>query len=403
MGRLMLNVLLSFAQFEREVTGERIRDKIAASKAKGMWMGGNLPLGYDLPAAGTRTLQVNETEAATVRHIFDSYLAIGSVHALQRELAKQGIVSKLRTYKSGRTSGGVPFSRGALFYLLRNRIYLGQIVHKDQFFEGEHDGIVDRDLFERVQRKLDSNARRGNTASETRVTKAPLTGKLFDASGEVMSPTFSRGRSGQVYRYYVSASLQQGAGKTDADIIRRLPATVIEKLVSDIAARWLPGREHPLNAIVGIRIADGGLVFDCRAKLADDIARHLHASEQIIHSSAKLCRIQVSVTLPVRGGRRLIIASGKPDIYPDPTLITALRRAHSMLEHDRKGMPMLETSPPSPYHRKLLQFAFLAPDLQRDILAGRQPRSLNLQQLLKTDIPLNWDAQHIALNWPRSN
>jgi DNA invertase Pin-like site-specific DNA recombinase len=141
MGRLMLNVLLSFAQFEREVTGERIRDKIAASKAKGMWMGGNLPLGYDLPAAGTRTLLVNEAEAATVRHIFNRYLEIGSVHALQRELGEQRILSKLRTFSTGRTSGGQPFSRGALFHLLRNQIYLGKIVHKDQVFEGAHDAI----------------------------------------------------------------------------------------------------------------------------------------------------------------------------------------------------------------------------------------------------------------------
>lgn len=150
MRRLMLNVLLSFAQFEREVTGERIRDKAAASKAKGMWMGGNLPLGYDLPAAGTRTLLVNEDEAARVRRIFTRYLEIGSVHALQRELASQGIVSKLRTISTGRTSGGQPFSRGALFHLLRNQIYLGKIVHKDQVFEGAHEGIVDPDQFEPV-------------------------------------------------------------------------------------------------------------------------------------------------------------------------------------------------------------------------------------------------------------
>ena len=120
MGRLTLNVLLSFAQFEREVTGERIRDKIAASKAKGMWMGGNPPLGYDLPASGSRTLQVNDAEAPTVRHIFSRYLELGSVHALQRELTEHNVFSKQRVTASGRTSGGLPFSRGALFHLLRN-------------------------------------------------------------------------------------------------------------------------------------------------------------------------------------------------------------------------------------------------------------------------------------------
>ena len=137
MGRLMLNVLLSFAQFEREVTGERIRDKIAASKAKGMWMGGNLPLGYDLPAAGTRNLAGQRGEAATVRHIFARYLEIGSVHALQRELRCQGIVLQAAHYRHRPAHRAAePFSRGALFHLLRNRIYLGQIVHKDQVLRG---------------------------------------------------------------------------------------------------------------------------------------------------------------------------------------------------------------------------------------------------------------------------
>ena len=298
MGRLMLNVLLSFAQFEREVTGERIRDKIAASKAKGMWMGGNVPLGYDLPASGTRKLLINEDEAATVRSIFSRYFELGSVHALQRELADQGILSKLRTYSTGHTSGGTPFSRGALFHLLRNRIYLGQIVHKDQVFEGEHDGIVDQDLFDQVQHKLNGNARRHNAAAEHRVTKAPLTGKLFDANGEPMSPTFSRGRSGQVYRYYVSASLQQGAAKSNDSIIRRLPGSAIETIVCDTAGSWLPRGKDPLKGIAAVRITDGGLTFECPSKLADDIARNLSDGERIVHTSAKICRIHVPVTLP---------------------------------------------------------------------------------------------------------
>ena len=400
MGRLMLNVLLSFAQFEREVTGERIRDKIAASKAKGMWMGGNVPLGYDRPAEGTRTLRVNETEAATVRWIFNRYLKLGSAHALQRELTEQGIVSKLRTYSTGRTSGGGAFSRGALFYLLRNRIYLGQIVHKDQVFDGEHDGIVEPDLFERVQRKLGSNARRHGAAADTRVTKAPLTGKLFDADGEVMTPTFSRGRSNRVYRYYVSASLQQGASKKGGDIVHRLPAAAIESVVSNTARRWLPREKQPLNSVLAARIADDGMIVECSGKLAADIAEHLSEGERIIHSSAKLCRVHTPVAFPLRGGQRLIISAGKPDIRPDPTLIAALRRAHSLLERDRKGMPLIETSPSSPYIRKLLRLAFLAPDIQRGILEGRQPSALNLQQLVKMDIPLCWTAQRQALNWP---
>jgi DNA invertase Pin-like site-specific DNA recombinase len=151
MGRLTLNVLLSFAQFEREVTGERIRDKIAASKAKGLWMGGLPPFGYDIPTNGTRVLQVNETEAATVRHIFERYLALRSVHRLVEELKREGIRSKARLNRKGESTGAQPFGRGALFHLLKNRIYIGEIVHRGESYPGQHEGIVDPELFARVQ------------------------------------------------------------------------------------------------------------------------------------------------------------------------------------------------------------------------------------------------------------
>ena len=160
MGRLTLNVLLSFAQFEREVTGERIRDKIAASKAKGMWMGGTVPLGYDPPGDGTRALAVNQEEAEIVRTIFGAYIDLGSVHALQRWLEDRGIRSKRRVTRAGRLSGGRPFSRGALFQLLRNRVYRGLIVHKGRAHPGRHQAIIDADLFEAVQARLDANTRR---------------------------------------------------------------------------------------------------------------------------------------------------------------------------------------------------------------------------------------------------
>ena len=205
MGRLTLNVLLSFAQFEREVTGERIRDKIAASKAKGMWMGGVPPLGYDVPEAGSRMLRVNKTEAELVRSIYQRYLAIGSVHRLAAALAEDGIVSKKYIASSGRVLGGTPFDRGALFHLLRNRIYLGQIVHKDLVHQGEHQAIVDVHLFDRVQQHLAAHRVSRSASADRRTERAVLTGRLFDEAGEPMSPAHSRGRSGRLYRYYVSA------------------------------------------------------------------------------------------------------------------------------------------------------------------------------------------------------
>ena len=146
-----------------------------------------------------------------VRHLFGRYLALGSVHALERDVEASGIVSKAHVTKKGKTIGGLPFSRGALFHLLRNRIYHGQIVHKNEVYDGQHDAIVDEAVFEKVQEQLSTNARRSQKRSDTRIAKAPLTGKLFDANGEPMSPTFSRGKMGKSYRYYLSASLQQGA------------------------------------------------------------------------------------------------------------------------------------------------------------------------------------------------
>lgn len=365
-----------------------------------MWMGGVPPLGYNPPTDGSRKLKVNVDEAEQVRLIFSRYLELGSVHALQRDLEARGFLSKLHVTAKGKPMGGLPFSRGALFHLLRNRIYLGQIVHKDHVFDGEHDGIVEPDLFERVQRTLNGNARRHNASAERRVTKAPLTGKLFDANGDLMTPTFSRGRSDRVYRYYVSGSLQQGAVVNDDDTVQRLPASAIEDLVFKTATRWMPLEEHPLRAVLAIRIADGGLVLDCPAKQSADIAQRLQSDERIIHSSAKLCRVHLPATLPLRGGQRLIVAGGKPDIRPDQTLITALRRAHSLLGRDRKGMPLIDVSPSAAYQRMLIKLAFLAPDIQRGILEGRQPSSLNLQQLIEMTIPLCWNEQRKALNWP---
>lgn len=154
MGRLTLNVLLSFAQFEREVTGERIRDKIAASKRKGMWMGGMVPLGYDLK---DHHLIINKQEAEHVREIFRLYLELGCVKKLKAQLDRRGVKSKIRISRSNRSTGGTAYSRGALYKILQNRIYLGEIPHKEQSYPGEHSAIVDRELWERVRKLMSEN------------------------------------------------------------------------------------------------------------------------------------------------------------------------------------------------------------------------------------------------------
>lgn len=399
MGRLTLNVLLSFAQFEREVTGERIRDKIAASKAKGMWMGGYVPLGYDKPEPNTHTLIANQTEAETVRHIFARYHKLGSVHALQRELAKQSVLPKQRVTEAGRTIGGRAFSRGALFHLLKNPIYLGKIRHKDQVYDGNHDAIVDQALFDRVQKKLDQNTTRHRSKPERQITKAPLTGKLFDANGEPMSPSFSRGKSGRSYRYYVSASLQQGGKPPQDDTVRRISAPAIEKVITEIIQRLLPMARAQLAEPLSIHLNASSLLIDLPGKFAREIASNLSDDETIIHQNKSALRTRIPCALPLRGGERLIIAGTSPSSRPDRTLITALRRAHGMVQRKR-GMPIIEISPAVPHERKLIRLAFLAPQLQRDIMSGHQPPSLNLQKLQKIEIPLCWKQQRSALGWP---
>jgi len=198
MGRLTLNMLLSFAQFEREVTGERIRDKIAASKKKGMWMGGNVPLGY---LVKDRKLLIDEAEANTVRHIYRRYAALGSVWALKEELDCDGIVSKARVDRYGRATGGNSIARGALYTMLQNRIYRGRIVHKDKHYPGEHEAIVDEALWDEVQRQLGAN--RVDRASGTDAAEPSLlAGLIYDDSGQRMTPSHAN-KKGTRYRYYV--------------------------------------------------------------------------------------------------------------------------------------------------------------------------------------------------------
>ena len=226
MGRLTLNVLLSFAQFEREVTGERIRDKIAASKQKGMWMGGVPPLGY---RALDHKLIVIDSEAETVRHVFRRYAALGSVRLLRDELAAQKIRSKRWTSAAGRSWGGKPLARGALYLMLQNRIYRGEIVHKEQSYPGEHMPIIDQELWDEVQAKLAANAVERATGEKMK-SASLLAGLLYDGEGQRMTPTHAV-KKGARYRYYVSRRLITGnRGKAPEGL--RIPAGEIEQLVT---------------------------------------------------------------------------------------------------------------------------------------------------------------------------
>ena len=238
MGRLTLNILLSFAQFEREVTGERIRDKIAASRKKGMWMGGNPPLGYDVK---DRKLVVNAHEAATVLMIFKRFLTVGSATLLSKDLLSEGVTSKR----------GKPINKGYLYKLLKNQVYIGKAVHKGKAYPGEHEAIISQDLWNKVRSIISESPRA--RANHTRAqTPALLKGIIFGADGRAMTPVHTK-KINKLYRYYVAAELLKG--ETPDGIVRRVPAGEIEAAVIDnvrgllrapeiVVATWRAARGH---------------------------------------------------------------------------------------------------------------------------------------------------------------
>ena len=385
MGRLTLNVLLSFAQFEREVTGERIRDKIAASKAKGMWMGGLAPLGYDLPANGTRTLVVNPVDANTVRLLFQRYLELGSVHAMLVELEVNGIHSKQRVTAKGRATGGGSFSRGAMFHLLQNRVYVGDIVHKGQRFDGQHDGIVPADLFDAAQAMLaDHRRERGQRRRGDNV----LLGKLHDANGKRMTPSHSRGANGRAYRYYVSPP------SSTADL-RRVAASAIETLVRQRLAPLSPAGYEPLELVVRITLGDEDVLIELPARLEKQLRRALESGEDLsLHTDdPQLIRLTVPARLAVRNGGTKIRVPSFAHHRRDAVLVRALRSAYSMVSVSRNGVPIIKAVPGPRYQRRLIRLAFLSPAIQRAILDGRQPAGLRLEDLVRNEIPIDWRAQ----------
>lgn len=247
MGRLTLNVLLSFAQFEREVTGERIRDKIAASKAKGMWMGGRPPFGYDIE---DRQLVVNKDDAKTTRIIFELYLDIGCVRKLHGELTRLGIKSRERISEKGTPYGGQYFSRGALYGLLSNPVYIGKISHKGKIHEGLHPAIIELNLWDQVQEKLQEQAPHPRGQAKTRHNNL-LTGKIFDEDGNPYTPVFTK-KQNKRYRYYCNDYLAQQ--KNHPNKLRsRLPAHEIESFVKGAIKQEL---KNNLPLILGLDVIE---------------------------------------------------------------------------------------------------------------------------------------------------
>ncbi len=394
MGRLTLNVLLSFAQFEREVTGERIRDKIAASKKKGMWMGGVVPLGYMVKS---RKLTVVSEEAETVRLIFDRYRELRSLPALQRDLRERGVLTRRRTLATGRTVGGIPFLVGALVSLLRNRTYLGEINHRGKSYPGEHDTIVEKDVFDAVQEILAAN-RRGHR-EHWRKSEALLIGKLFDDRGNRMTPSYAIKR-GVRYRYYVSAALVQG-NKAEAGSVRRVAAQDIEDRV--VAALLEIGilnkvvvdpRETIQNAVERVTVSSSAISI---ALLADANANDSPEPIQLAWTPPNHRRRR-SMTVP-DGGQEPTAPPSRSRIRAEARarLLTATAVGRAWLDQlvqgdvpDLAAIAVRENRSERSV-RMTLSLAFLAPDIVKAAIEGTLPRGHGLSTL--TDLPMDWDEQ----------
>ena len=399
MGRLTLNVLLSFAQFEREVTGERIRDKIAASKAKGLWMGGNVPLGYDVPEAGSRVLRVNPAEAKTVRLMFDRYLELGTVRRLTDDLRLRGITTKARVAANGRALGGTPWLEGPLHHVLKNRLYCGDIVHKGRAHPGQHQAIIDMETFERVQAQLRSGAAAHRAGR--RGVASTLTGKIFDDRGHPMSPTATRRCGEGRHRYYTSAAvIRHDRGAPGS--LARVPAETTEALVDrELASRVDPARVDgdALSALARLVVSATGVELTLDpAKLRADVIDADDPDAPVV--------LRIPVVLKTFGGaKQLIGPAGAPAglTGPDVALQKAIargRRWAAQLESgERAGADQIAEAEglQSRYVDKLVRLAWLAPDITEAILGGKRLRDYTLTELLETDIPIAWVRQRSAL------
>jgi site-specific DNA recombinase len=399
MGRLTLNVLLSFAQFEREVTSERIRDKIAASKRKGLWVGGMAPLGYDTK---DRKISINEAEADRVRTIFRSYLRLGSLSLLMADLRQQGIVTKVRTLKSGATVGGIPFTRGPLAHLLRNRFYIGEVIFKGEVLAGEQPAIVERDLFDAVQAKLSEQVNNHKTARMK--SEALLAGRIFDDRGNRMTPSHVRKR-GIKYRYYLSSALLQGQPER-AGGVSRIPAAEIEGLVTRSV------RDH-LNQ--SAEIEDAVLINTHVARIevqSDQLVIELADAKGIRSKRSRGRKVLVSWRKsPSRRRREILVPASVPP--QDARAIRSENRALliASIARGRRWLDELITDPAANAEslatrdgcsvRKVnmtISLAFLAPDLVKAAIEGRLPHGMGVVRL--ADLPAEWSRQHQMLGLP---
>ncbi|PKB13363.1 DNA invertase Pin-like site-specific DNA recombinase [Novosphingobium kunmingense] len=422
MGRLTLNMLLSFAQFEREVTAERIRDKIAASKARGMWMGGIPPLGY---RPDGRSLAIVDEHAALIRHIHARYLELGCVRRLAEELEEGGIRAPQRTTTKGNAYGGGVLSRGQLYFILKNPVYAGDIPHKDMVYLGQHIAIIDRETWERVQDRLRAN-RQGSRSGARGTSSALLAGLIVDAAGQPMIAAHST-RGTVRYRYYVSKELHHARTKDGT----RVPGREIEALVRETTAQ-LFADPWALVAELGIppspeliRQLDGTcaeLAQQIRARSASPLrallrevrvhgdrleialsrsalARLIGASETETGDAALVLWAPYRLT---RSGNTLRLVQGdgaRISAAPDTALVRLIILARQWWEQLARGETDItalaaEVGYSSSYVTRVVRLAFLSPKLIETVLAGRQHSRLSPATVRSSvEMPADWDQQ----------
>ena len=399
MGRLTLNVLLSFAQFEREVTSERIRDKIGASKRKGLWVGGMAPLGYDTK---DRKISVNEAEAERVRTIFRRYLELGSLNLLMANLRRDVIVTKVRKLKTGKTRGGIPFTRGPLAHLLRNSFYVGEVHFKGEILKGEQPAIVDKSLFEAVQAKLNEQVN-----NHKAIGSPPRPCWLAASSmtrGNRMSPSHAR-KAGRKYRYYLSAALLQ-AQPEHVGSVARIPAVEIESLVTHAVRESLKP---------SLQTNDRNLIDEHVTRV------EIHAEQVVIQMTQdeeknRAPRANLTLRVPWRKSalkrHREILVSGDSSARSArpirsetrATLVASIARGRSWLNElmsDASATTQAIAKREGCSARKVnmtISLAFLAPNLVKAAIEGRLPHGMGVTRLI--DLPAEWSRQHHVLGLP---
>ena len=394
MGRLTLNILLSFAQFERELASERVRDKVAASRRKGKWMGGTVPLGYD---ARDKKLVINEAEAKTVRTIFERYVVLKSVPRLIEELDRKGIVTKTHQLK-GKVIGGIPLNYGTVLHFLKNRIYLGETGHDGKWFAGEHDPIIDRDTFDRVQEIMKGNAvKRSKRRTES---GALLTGFLYDDRGNRMSPTYAI-KKGVRYPFYVSTALLKGR-KSQAGSIARVSATEIETAAITVLRKH--AKDTGEDSTQPPREMIEHFVY-CIVVRAGKIAIELKNADSHQNSGGTQLALEVLWQEKTKGGLSEVIEPAEPRVgdvalgHSKPELVQALVRAHLWLKQLQDGTygSIEELGRAAKIHPKNirlgLRLAFLAPRTTKAIIEGDQQTTKTSRALNHIADELLWKAR----------